>query len=210
MSRQADQDAFCGRGKISWRRLCGPKAQPFAQPRATPWGTEAILPILSAQRANRSPNDWPVGPKISCDWAQFSPGRCPGLGELSPFGAESEPLRDRKGTAEKSCHTPSTWQIDTPLLRCENAVKARWAWAVEYLLEGGRSCHERSLSLSFRPTSACCGILADGSRSRRCASPSRQPRARTSRAAEHRTRGVFAQTARGGLRCSGISTSMTH
>jgi hypothetical protein len=43
----------------------GPKAQPFAQPRATPWGTGKRR-FFSAQRANGSPrgkaNFWPVGP----------------------------------------------------------------------------------------------------------------------------------------------------
>jgi hypothetical protein len=43
----------------------GPKAQPFAQPRATPWGTGKRR-FFPAQRANGSPrgkaNFWPVGP----------------------------------------------------------------------------------------------------------------------------------------------------
>ncbi len=31
------------RGKIFWRGVYGPKALPFAQPRATPWGTKGAM-----------------------------------------------------------------------------------------------------------------------------------------------------------------------
>jgi hypothetical protein len=43
-------------------------------------GNEAGSACPSAQRANSSMNNWPVGPTCAFDFPTF-PGRCPGLGE---------------------------------------------------------------------------------------------------------------------------------
>jgi glutamate synthase domain-containing protein 3 len=50
---------------------------------------------ISAQRAKHSPRNWPVGPTDDPD-SHRSPGRCPGLGEPSPFGANITPLESTK------------------------------------------------------------------------------------------------------------------
>jgi hypothetical protein len=64
----------------------GPKVQRFTQPRATPWGYNANQNIFgpTGQPFSFDTNNcWPVGPK---NYRYFpSPGRCPGLGERSPF-----------------------------------------------------------------------------------------------------------------------------
>ena len=55
---------------------------------------------LPAQRANLSSNGWPVGPTIRCG-CPVSPGRCPGLGELSPVGAKGMPPEILPGPVER-------------------------------------------------------------------------------------------------------------
>ena len=80
--------AIVKRGKSFWRQELGPKARPFAQPRATPWGTGRSRPALSAQRANRSPNELARWADNTGRSRPRSPGRCPGLGEPCPFGAD--------------------------------------------------------------------------------------------------------------------------
>ena len=51
--------------RVELQSACGPKAQPIAQRRATPWKTEGKRMVFSAQRANRSSqaSGWAVGPK---------------------------------------------------------------------------------------------------------------------------------------------------
>jgi hypothetical protein len=85
-----------GPDNVSWQDCCGPKALPFSQPRASPGGKGIAKRMASAQRANRSPRVWrctgPLGRRRN-HRVYDSPGRCPGLEELGPFGANG-PLRN--------------------------------------------------------------------------------------------------------------------
>ena len=80
-----------GRGESTWHCFRGPKARPFAQPKATPWGTEAVVSTFgpTGQSLDEGLARWAdhagsVGP--------ISPGRCPGLDEPRPFGADGLPV----------------------------------------------------------------------------------------------------------------------
>jgi hypothetical protein len=59
------------RGKISRHRSCGPKAQPFAQPRATPCGTESILPTCRPNGPIVRLMTAPLGRQYRFDWVNF-------------------------------------------------------------------------------------------------------------------------------------------
>jgi hypothetical protein len=60
--------------------LAAPKGHGSPSPGQRPGETGPVQPVLSAQRANGSPNGWPVGPTEEQSLPP-SPGRCPGLGE---------------------------------------------------------------------------------------------------------------------------------
>ncbi len=60
-----------------------------------PWGTNVQKSTMPAQRANCSPNHWPVGPMQNSD-RSGSPGRRPGLGEPCSFGAVATHSADRQ------------------------------------------------------------------------------------------------------------------
>ena len=64
----------------------GRRPSDSSSPGQRPGITGAPEPVLSAQRANTSPNDWPVGP-TSEKGPSDDPGRCPGLGEQGSCGA---------------------------------------------------------------------------------------------------------------------------
>jgi hypothetical protein len=73
-------------------QLSGPKAQPFAQPRATPWGigrdSHVVGPtgqFLSERLARWADKAGGIRPR--------SPGRCPGLGEPMPLRGDSDTTR---------------------------------------------------------------------------------------------------------------------
>jgi lipoate-protein ligase A len=59
-------------------------------PGQRPGIVEASELVQSAQRANTSPNGWPVGP-TSEKGRSGDPGRCPGLGEQGSCGAVEQP-----------------------------------------------------------------------------------------------------------------------
>jgi hypothetical protein len=73
--------------------IAGRRPSRSLSPGQRPGKTAAIEPMPSAQRANRSAISWPVGSTDGQGRSHF-PGRCPGLGELSPFGAIGVPARD--------------------------------------------------------------------------------------------------------------------
>ena len=105
--------------------LSGPKAQPFVQPRATPWGTGrssvSLVGPTGQPFAGRT-----VGPLGRCTRRRAirSPGRCPGLGELMPLrgdrdGTPRGPNRGR-GVARRArgflaAHTACAVYITAPL-----------------------------------------------------------------------------------------------
>ena len=69
-----------------WQDLSGPKAQPFTQPRATPWGSESYHSRTCRPNGPnvRRRNRWPVGP--------VHRHRCSPLPRASPWAGRTEPL----------------------------------------------------------------------------------------------------------------------
>jgi hypothetical protein len=71
----------------------GPKAQPFAQPRATPWGTgkRRFFSGPTGQRFSSRQGEFLArwADRTTKKWRAFpSPGRCPGLGERLALRAD--------------------------------------------------------------------------------------------------------------------------
>jgi len=97
-SEDAPTRTAFGRGNISWQRVSGPKAQPFAQPRATPWGAGAIV---TACRPNGPIVRGTVGPlgRQCCSLASI-------LARALPWAGRTVLLRSSHRVAKESSRAP--------------------------------------------------------------------------------------------------------
>jgi hypothetical protein len=102
-------------GVVADELQVAPKGHSSPSPGQRPGEAVPIESISSAQRANDSPNCWPVGPANGQGLS--SPGRCPGLGEpqgLRPIVLASEGIVTTTADAPATVAIPRT---DSPWLR---------------------------------------------------------------------------------------------
>jgi lipid A disaccharide synthetase len=85
--------------------LLGQRPSRSPSPGHRPGEMDSIEGISSAQRANNSAKDWPIGPTENHD-SPYPPGRCPGLGEPRSFGANKTTSVTKPSNAPHPNHLP--------------------------------------------------------------------------------------------------------